>query len=66
MAQDAVSACTAQFKSAAKLIEKQQSPLDGVLFLLKHLLALREQISPFELGASVFLFVVDGGHLIYI
>jgi len=49
MAQEAVSACTTQFKHAASLIAKQQSSLDGQLFLLKHLLALREQISPFEL-----------------
>ena len=55
MAQEAVAACMAQFKSAAKLLAKQQSPLDGQLFLLKHLLALREQISAFEIGASLQL-----------
>lgn len=53
LAQEAVSSCTASLLSAARTISKTATPLDSDLFLVKHLLILREQISPFDIEFSV-------------
>lgn len=50
LAQEAVDACTTELKSAARQIASKASTteFDGDLFLIKHLLVLREQITPFN------------------
>ena len=47
LAQDAVNACTASLFSASATIRKNASDYDGDLFLVKHLLILRERFPPF-------------------
>lgn len=44
LAQDAVSACTEALMSASKAITCAKGPADGQLFLVMHLLKLREQV----------------------
>ncbi|KAE9031806.1 hypothetical protein PR001_g9274 [Phytophthora rubi] len=49
LAQDAIQICTASLKMASADITATQGGLHGSLFLVKHLLTLREQITPFEI-----------------
>ena len=49
LAQDAIQECTISLKKASAEISTTQSSLHGELFLIKHLLILREQITPFEI-----------------
>ncbi|RLN55411.1 hypothetical protein BBJ28_00023375 [Nothophytophthora sp. Chile5] len=49
LAQDAIQICTASLKMASADITAAQGGLHGALFLVKHLLTLREQITPFEI-----------------
>ncbi|KAJ8548453.1 hypothetical protein ON010_g11219 [Phytophthora cinnamomi] len=49
LAQDAIQICTASLKMASADIAATQGGLHGSLFLVKHLLTLREQITPFEI-----------------
>ncbi|RLN46319.1 hypothetical protein BBO99_00004159 [Phytophthora kernoviae] len=49
LAQDAIHICTASLKMASADIMAAQGGLHGSLFLVKHLLTLREQITPFEI-----------------
>lgn len=49
LAQDAIQICTASLKMASADIMATQGGLHGSLFLVKHLLTLREQITPFEI-----------------
>ena len=53
LAQESLSACIESLKSASKSIEESKSSLDAQLFLIKHLLILREQIAPFNVNFSV-------------
>lgn len=48
LAQDAVHVCSDSIQQASRHIMNQSSDVDGQLFAIKHLLVLREQISPFE------------------
>ncbi|KAI9489876.1 Sec34-like family-domain-containing protein [Zychaea mexicana] len=48
LAQDAVSLCNESLRNAAETITAKKSRLDGQLFLIKHLLVLKEQLAPFE------------------
>ena len=48
LAQDAVHVCSETIQQASRHIMNQSSDVDGRLFAIKHLLVLREQISPFE------------------
>ncbi|KAK8973178.1 hypothetical protein V6N11_049525 [Hibiscus sabdariffa] len=43
LAQEAVEFCSDSIQKASKLIAKRSTPMDGQLFLIKHLLILREQ-----------------------
>ncbi|POM74287.1 Conserved oligomeric Golgi complex subunit [Phytophthora palmivora] len=49
LAQDAIQICTVSLKMASADIAATQGGLHGSLFLVKHLLTLREQITPFEI-----------------
>ncbi|ETI37120.1 hypothetical protein F443_16860 [Phytophthora nicotianae P1569] len=49
LAQDAIQICAASLKMASADITATQGGLHGSLFLVKHLLTLREQITPFEI-----------------
>jgi conserved oligomeric Golgi complex subunit 3 len=46
--QDALRMCSGSILAAANVIAARESPLDGHLFAIRHLLLLREQISPFQ------------------
>mmetsp|Transcript_40675 Transcript_40675/g.66006 ORF Transcript_40675/g.66006 Transcript_40675/m.66006 type:complete len:805 (+) Transcript_40675:61-2475(+) len=59
IAHEMVSVCTATFLSAAKTITKNKGMIDGHLFLIKHLLILREQITPFEINFSMIEKTLD-------
>jgi len=63
IAQEAVSLCSASFRSASKMIKRRSKSLDGELFLIKHLYALREQIAPFESEFNVEETGLDLGYL---
>ncbi|PIA43266.1 hypothetical protein AQUCO_02000593v1 [Aquilegia coerulea] len=64
LAQEAVEVCSASIQKASKLIAKRSSPMDGQLFLIKHLLILREQIAPFDIEFSVTHKELDFSHLL--
>lgn len=49
MALTSVQACTGCLKDAAKYIEQRKGLMHSDLFLVKHLLILREQLSPFDI-----------------
>jgi len=48
LAQEAVQICSESILTASRTIMSRTSSFDGQLFAIKHLLVLREQISPFE------------------
>ncbi|VFQ92552.1 unnamed protein product [Cuscuta campestris] len=64
LAQEAVEVCSLSIHKASKLIIKRSSPMDGQLFLIKHLLILREQIAPFDIEFSVTHKELDFSHLL--
>lgn len=64
LAQEAVEFCSISIQKASKLIVKRSSPMDGQLFLIKHLLILREQIAPFDIEFSVTHKELDFSHLL--
>ncbi|KAI4335148.1 hypothetical protein L6164_013821 [Bauhinia variegata] len=64
LAQEAVEVCSASIHKASKLIAKKSSTMDGQLFLIKHLLILREQIAPFEIEFLVTHKELDFSHLL--
>ncbi|KAJ1691405.1 hypothetical protein LUZ63_015560 [Rhynchospora breviuscula] len=49
LAQEAVEVCSISIQNASKSIGKKSGQMDGQLFLIKHLLILREQIAPFDM-----------------
>ncbi|KAL4178866.1 hypothetical protein AMTRI_Chr13g84320 [Amborella trichopoda] len=64
LAQDTVEVCSTSLQKASKLVAKRSSPMDGQLFLIKHLLILREQIAPFDIEFSVTHKELDFSHLL--
>ncbi|ETE71564.1 Conserved oligomeric Golgi complex subunit 3, partial [Ophiophagus hannah] len=48
LSQEALSACIQSLLAAADSIARSKTQIDGQLFLIKHLLILREQIAPFH------------------
>ncbi|KAJ7980515.1 conserved oligomeric Golgi complex subunit 3-like [Quillaja saponaria] len=64
LAQEAVEVCSTSILKASKLIVKRSSPMDGQLFLIKHLLILREHIAPFDIEFSVTQKELDFSHLL--
>jgi hypothetical protein len=64
LAQEAVEVCSTSLQSASKVISKKTTPMDGQLFLIKHLLILREQIAPFDIEFSVTHKELDFSHLL--
>jgi hypothetical protein len=51
-------------QNASKSIAKKSGHMDGQLFLIKHLLILREQIAPFDMEFSVTYKELDFSHLL--
>lgn len=64
LAQTAVEACAKSIQNASKIIAKRSSAMDAQLFLVKHLLILREQIAPFDIEFSVTHKELDFSHLL--
>ncbi|KAI6650590.1 oligomeric Golgi complex subunit 3 [Oopsacas minuta] len=59
ISQEAIVECIKSLQSAAKLIAVKKGNLDSSLFLIKHLLILREQLIPFEVEFSVKETILD-------
>ncbi|CAL1535854.1 unnamed protein product, partial [Lymnaea stagnalis] len=54
LSQEALQACIVSLRNAKDgIVKRKQSSLDGELFLIKHLLILREQIAPFQADFSI-------------
>ncbi|VUZ57342.1 unnamed protein product [Hymenolepis diminuta] len=53
LAQNCLSACIDSLLVAQKRIETRRTPSDGQLFFIKHLLILREQVTPFNVDFRV-------------
>ncbi|KAJ4848119.1 Golgi transport complex subunit 3 [Turnera subulata] len=64
LAQEAVEVCSVSIQKASKLIAKRTTAMDAQLFLIKHLLILREQIAPFDIEFSVTYKELDFSHLL--
>ncbi|XP_047330170.1 conserved oligomeric Golgi complex subunit 3 isoform X2 [Impatiens glandulifera] len=64
LAQEAVEVCSLSIQKASKQVAKRSSPMDGQLFLIKHLLILREQIAPFDIEFSVTYKELDFSHVL--
>ena len=63
LAQEAVSDCTASLLRAAALLRgPRRQPLDAILFEISHLLALREQIAPFDVDFVTTQKALDFSH----
>ncbi|XP_074649305.1 conserved oligomeric Golgi complex subunit 3-like [Tubulanus polymorphus] len=53
LSQEALSLCVHSLVTASQTITKQKAVVDGLLFLIKHLLILREQIAPFHIDFAI-------------
>lgn len=63
LAQEAVSACTLSIQQASRLVARKHGPLDAQLFMIKHLLFLREQIAPFDVDFATWDVDLDFTHM---
>ncbi|KAG8452311.1 hypothetical protein GDO86_004207, partial [Hymenochirus boettgeri] len=59
LSQEALSACIQSLIGASDAIAKNKTQVDGQLFLIKHLLILREQIAPFHTEFTIREISVD-------
>ncbi|XP_070539445.1 conserved oligomeric Golgi complex subunit 3-like isoform X2 [Ptychodera flava] len=53
LSQETLYLCILSLVSASQAITKRKGPVDGTLFLVKHLLILREQIAPFHVEFAI-------------
>uniref|UniRef100_A0A8C2ZV76 Conserved oligomeric Golgi complex subunit 3 n=1 Tax=Cyclopterus lumpus TaxID=8103 RepID=A0A8C2ZV76_CYCLU len=53
LSQEALSACIQSLLKASDIILKNKTQIDGQLFLIKHLLIVREQIAPFHTDFAI-------------
>ncbi|KAF7667655.1 hypothetical protein LDENG_00052110 [Lucifuga dentata] len=53
LSQEALSACIHSLLKASDIILKNKTQIDGQLFLIKHLLIMREQIAPFHTDFAI-------------
>uniref|UniRef100_A0A7N8WQ11 Conserved oligomeric Golgi complex subunit 3 n=1 Tax=Mastacembelus armatus TaxID=205130 RepID=A0A7N8WQ11_9TELE len=53
LSQEALSACIQSLLRASDIILKNKTQIDGQLFLIKHLLIMREQIAPFHTDFAI-------------
>ncbi|KAM9486494.1 conserved oligomeric Golgi complex subunit 3 [Clarias gariepinus] len=53
LSQEALSACIVSLLKASEFIQKNKTQIDAQLFLIKHLLIMREQIAPFHTDFAI-------------
>ncbi|XP_065177549.1 conserved oligomeric Golgi complex subunit 3-like [Sycon ciliatum] len=63
LSQEALAICVQSLVYASTEITKKKTQLNGLLFLIKHLLILREQIAPFDVNFAVKERGLDFSHL---
>ena len=63
LAQEAVDACLDTLNGAAAALAQRRGALDGQLFLVRHLLTLREQLAPFEVALARETVALDFGRV---
>ena len=63
LAQEAIDACLDSLFRASAALTQRKGALDGQLFLVRHLLTLREQIAPFEVAFTQVTVALDFSHL---
>jgi hypothetical protein len=68
LAQEAIRVCVASLNAASELIRVKHAATspqacDGLLFVVKHFLVLREQISPFQVDFAITEKVLDFSHI---
>eukprot|EP00047_Mylnosiga_fluctuans_P015368 m.45508 g.45508 ORF g.45508 m.45508 type:complete len:750 (-) comp5887_c0_seq1:1435-3684(-) len=62
LAQEVVGACLQSLRTAGRWISIKQGVAHGQLFLVKHLILLREQTAPFEVDTQLTEFSLDFSH----
>lgn len=63
LAQEAVSACSTSVQQASRLVARKSGALDAQLFMIRHLLFLREQIAPFNVDFAATDIDLDFSHM---